>query len=345
MFASSVSLDSPSGAIPVPELDISGTLHAYSGGLPLAACEVQSIRVKRHESAMVKIQTASGRRLAVTPEHRLLVRVIPGGEAPDLYLVVREGVGAYLGLAPREVLSRLDSALDYHTLEDGASRVREKLWIVASTTSTKQARYLQHLNSLRYGLPVHDLDPRLGRGQPDFRMIERLLREIETDGRARMLMEAHHLPSDRPHLLRTMASRAELERMAFNDVAYFSGPGGKHQLCSGTLEQARSATGFETFVTTREIDQRVRELRRERTWDLSSRMRLGSTRAHHFVWPAALLRPGMELPLVHDGRVAADMVTSCHLEEDPQDVFDIETVTLDPVVADGLLVGAGGDLP
>lgn len=344
MFASTASLDSPAGPIQLPDLQVDGVVRSYSGSLPPGSCPVRSIRVKRHEGLMVKIQTASGRRLVVTPDHRMLVRVTPGGEAPDVYLVVRDGVGAYLGLAPRDLLSRLESSLQYDTLEDGASRIREKLWILSASTSLRQARYLQHRQSLRYGLPVHDLDPRLGRGQPDFRMVERLLREIETQGRVRKLMEAHQLPADRPHLLRTMASRGELERLSFYDVAYFSGPGGKHQLCSGTLEQARSSSGFETFSTTREIDQRVRELRREKPWDLSERMRLGSARLHHFVWPASLLRPGMELPMVDGDRLIPDMVTTCLMEEDPQDVFEVETDTQDPVLAGGLMVGPGAGL-
>src|SRR5581483_6168209 len=140
----------------------------------------------------VRVLTEQGYKVTVTPDHLFFVQLKAARVFYDLFLVHREGLGFVLSMGNGQLRDLTESTILYERQRDGAPSVSEKLWILSTHRSLPQATYVEQLLSIRYGLPVFALDPRLRRQGLSDELLVRLLKEVDTTARAsRLLRDAH----------------------------------------------------------------------------------------------------------------------------------------------------------
>ncbi|MBI2460192.1 MAG: UvrD-helicase domain-containing protein, partial [Candidatus Rokubacteria bacterium] len=318
-------------------------------------------RVFRREkrARFLTFETESGRRITVTDNHKMFCRVprvAASKEFTYVYLMERRGLGWRIGVT-NDLAVRL-------CLERSGDRIVG----LRACRSEAEARYLEALWSLRYGIPTLPFKPRqtmMVVGE----YLERLFREIDTRKNAERLaadlgidIEAHHFAlggvhrgrQSRVKVILTICYRRYVPKRRGR---FLKTPHILHALSLETsapevierlraagvpLRKARRGWVFRaTSPSLEEIGARAEFLRDLVDGILEVRFAVGTTNVQHraaLVMPAGNVLPGHYLPVLKGHRVVYERVVKVSEEVRRNEVYDLEVDRTHNFVADGVVV-------
>jgi DNA helicase II / ATP-dependent DNA helicase PcrA len=342
-------VDGPGGVTPIEDLAIGDVVWGAGGRRQRHAGTVTHVHEGRFDGHLVEI-VAGGRRIRATPHHLVPARLLAQPDQWLVYLMYRADRGWRIGRTvgarpPRE--GKLQHGLVVRTNQEHA----DAAWILKVCASMAEAAYFESFFAAEYGLPTacfHDAGRALAM---DDEWLTRLYSSIETDLRAKLLMEDRLLHREFPHHRpQNGARRSAIDLTMFSDcrsevgshrVQWSSNRAdviealqrGGVTLRSGKHRSLRYETSWKDYRRALADAKRVAAI-----GGLDVRRRLAHDGTTYDLMPVAHLHAGMEV-LVQDGDdwVAApveqvEFVPFCG------PVYDLEVDVTHTYGADGLLV-------
>ena len=318
-------------------------------------------RVFRRERAvrMLTFETESGRTLTVTDNHKMfcfIPRKASSKAFTYVYLMERRELGWRIGVT-NDLAVRL-------ALERSADRIVA----LRACESEQEARYLEALWSLQYGIPTLPFKLR-SRMMVVGPYLDRLFSELETRKGAERLaaalgisLEAHHVAlgavwrgaQSRVRVLLTICVRAYVPK---GPGRLLKAPQILHQVSLETsvpetigrlraagvpLRKAKRGWGVRiTGSSLREVGVRAEWLRDVTDGILEARFALGTSGMQHKparVMPAGNVLPGQYIPIVRNKRVIYDRVLRVSQSFRTEAVYDLEIDRTHNFVANGIVV-------
>lgn len=199
---SGTQIATPEGDRPVDTIVSGDSVLAGAGRSLLRAKVVSETLPRRVENAdVVTIETESGEKLTVTPEH-ILFAGFDSCKTPALwvvYLMYREDRGFRVGISRTRNSSYSSGPLFRSRLNQERG---DAMWILHTTRSEAEARFLEQKFSVVYGLPTWIFFAR-GRGLSlcfGDAEITRLFSEIDTRSGAERLLRDLGMSFEHPHV-------------------------------------------------------------------------------------------------------------------------------------------------
>ncbi len=339
----------PAGVTPIENLAIGDVVWGAGGRRQRHAGTVTHVHEGRFDGHLVEI-VAGDRRFRATPHHLVPARLLAQADQWLVYLMYRADRGWRVGRTvgarpPRE--GKLQHGLVVSTNQEHA----DAAWILKACASMGEAAYFESFFAAEYGLPTacfHDA----GRAPAmNDEWLTRLYSSIETDLRAKLLMEDRLLHREFPHhRTQNGARRSAIDLTMFSDcrseVGYHRVQWSSHRadviealqrggvtLRSGTHRSLRYETSWTDYRRALADAKRVATI-----GGLDIRRRLAHDGVIYDLMPIAHLHAGMEV-LVQDGDdwVAAP-VDGVDVVPYSGPVYDLEVDVTHTYGADGLLV-------
>jgi DNA helicase-2/ATP-dependent DNA helicase PcrA len=352
-------VDTPSGPKPIEQIRAGDEVMSGIGWGKTAPMRVDKAMVNPHRGKVVRITVEGGVTLRATPNHVCFGRLQPDPNLHHVYLMWKRGVGFRIGMTKGVRTSKsgpLMSGLQVRTNQE----VADAMWIVRTCRSAAEARFHEHLLSVRYGIPTMVFFVRgrnMGIGQE---LVDRLYREIDTETAATRLMADFYLDRRYPHHRPGAVTRGEIARRLVQ-FTVFGDPRPKtgnrwHEhrvqlITSGTAvrEKAKAAAlpvrdgnrGTWRIETSRKgYDDALslaEEINAVDEFELVSRARLTKAKAFAFM-PAGQLHPGMVVPVCAAGGIEERLVESVEWEDYDGPVYDLSVPNTRNFVANGVVV-------
>jgi hypothetical protein len=362
MFVPETQLLTPRGPAKAGSLLGGATILGFAGPARPASLPIVKTRYRSHRAPVVRVLTEQGYRVTVTPDHLFFVQLKSARVFYDLFLVHREGLGFVLSMANGQLRDLTESTILYERQKEGAASVSEKLWMLSTHRSLSQATYVEQLLSIRYGLPVFALDPRLRRQGLSDELLVRLLKEVDTTARAARLLRDAQLSETLPHFRRKLLSSQDQARMHYLDGVFYD-PGanqrtpGMHYRHVLRIIPLGDGVRFdrdrirylgpgepktEIFERPEQLEQRLAAHARDAFADPHRRIVL-PLRKPFFIWPASYLREGMVLPTFDGQRFHEESIKQVSLVDYSGEVLELDLGGGGQVLAGGILVGATGE--
>lgn len=316
-----------------------GTSHPFS---------LTDTKSRPYKGPMVTITTKGGRTLRVTPEHICFARLQVTENQWYVYLMYRADKGYRIGITRgvRSGSKGLTNDLQVRANQERA----DKMWIIATTNTLAEARYLEEFLSIKYSLPKV-LFYAYKREELAFTQqhIDRLYTLIDTRANAQDLMNDFLLFDAFPHF-RPQGVTAELsEYYPGRCQAYLVQFGDSHTdknlpwhghrvrlTTSNTTIQnrlihhgnkLRADKKSKRIETSRkhmnDAFSLVQRIAREGEVEVAYLARL-TKEDKNFSWqPASHLRPGMLVPVLEGGTIKTDEIVSANISDYEGVVYDL----------------------
>ncbi len=360
----------PGGVRSIETLTEGAEVLAACGAGRLAPAAAAAPLRRDYRGPVVTVRTRQGFELTATPNHLVFGRIIPQPDLHYVYLMHRRGVGYRIGRT-RGVRSRTPGGADSGLSLRLNGEVADCLWVVAASADEAEIACLEQLYAFTYGIPTTVFHVRGRRMQIAQAHVDRIFREIDTEGRAHRLLGDLGMFPEYPHLrsgavIRGQTTRRLVHFTMFGDGrAYLHRPWADHRVqlvTSGDALRTRVEHEYRTRES-RAAVWRVETARRDYDagWHMARHLAAivdgdpvlracvtepagrhatrGSRSRHvHLVLPLGHLHRGMGLAVVRDGRVVDDEVVSRSTGHYEGPVFDLDVPDLRTYVANGVLV-------
>jgi DNA helicase-2/ATP-dependent DNA helicase PcrA len=315
---------------------------------------VADVHRREGKTGLVRLRTASGRALVGTAEHVHFADFIRE-ESPQkyfTYLMWKRGAGYRLGTSQIYTRGQVKPVIGFkqRCLHEHADAV----WLIAAFDNENDAREREHRLSLRYGITTFPFVARKGGSTAglvhDQARLDRLHRELDSDGKALALMQDHGLASEHPHHVpQTSAGRRKVLNLTL--YAEHRGATPMHRISlSGTEAAERDAVQalglnlrsykrnpanwrYETLYRDVAKVDAIRKLLSTR-FDLEVKARANLLGKPLALRPAAQVRPGM---MVAGADGSHDAVTAVEAVEGCGTVYDLNVEGTHNFVAEGIV--------
>jgi DNA helicase-2/ATP-dependent DNA helicase PcrA len=352
-------VSTPGGPKPIEQIRDGDEVLSGLGWGKVAPMRVDKVLVNPHHGRVVRITVEGGLTLRATPNHVCFARLQPDPDLHHVYLMWKRGVGFRLGTTRGGRVSKsgpLMSGLQVRTNQE----VADAMWVVRTCRTSSEARFSEHLLSVKYGIPTMVFFVRgrnMGIGQD---MIDRLFREIDTETAAARLMADFHLDRRYPHHRPGAVTRGDLARRLVQ-FTVFGDPRPKtgnrwheHRIqlvTSGEVLRQKAAAAALPVRGGNRGTWRIETARKDYDaalgvaqainavdeFELVSRARLTTGKAFPFM-PASHLHPGMAVPVCVNGVVEERRIESVEWEEYDGPVYDLSVPNTRNFVANGVVV-------
>lgn len=179
---------------------------------------VQKLKKFNHRGELVHIKTASGKELSCTPNHLLFAR---WGKVDGyfVYLMHAQHMGYRIGVAKG---TRFDGKKDDIGLRVRANQERaDRMWVLKVCGGRQEALYYESLLAYKYGIPMtvfHAFGNRSMQFGQNY--IDEIYRQIDTEGRAKQLMNDEEIAFDYPHFAPQATVRNGIKRVSVNVILF-----------------------------------------------------------------------------------------------------------------------------
>jgi len=342
-------VDTPSGPRPIEDVSIGDTVFGAGGGPPLQPGAVAHVHEGHYDGHLVQVRVGD-RAIAATPHHLVPARLVPRADSWLVYLMYRADRGWRVG---RTVGARAPSSgrIQHGLVVRANQEHGDAAWILKVCASVAEAAYFESYFAAEYGLPTscfHDAGRALAM---DDRWLQQLFRSIDTETRAKLLMEDRLLHREFPHHRpQNGARRSSINLTMFSDrrsaVGYHRvqwssnradvidrlGRGGV-TVRSGKHRSSRDETSWKDYRRALADAKRIAAV-----GGLDVRRRLAHDGTIYDLMPLAHVHPGMEV-LVRDGENwTAALVDSVEFVPYAGPVYDLEVDVAHTYGANGILV-------
>jgi DNA helicase II / ATP-dependent DNA helicase PcrA len=350
-FPPGTRVSTPSGPRPIEDLQPGDEVWGTGGDGGRHVSTVTEARAGRWSGRTYTV-TAGGRTLTGTPHHMVLARPTLTEDQWVVYLMQRADRGYRIGLT-RAVRAdgrgRMASGLMVRTNQEHADRA----WILKVCGSRSDAAYWESYFAAEYGLPTalfHGVGRDLAMGEDQ---LARLYLELDTDSRAKALMDDLDLHPDFPHHRPANgARRGSLNLTMFSDRRNGIGHH-RVQWCTNRADLAERVAAAGLPVRGDGGGGSVRVETARKSWydavllartlaaaggglDIRRRASIGGA-IYDFV-PLAHLWPGMTVLVEEGDGFLPVTVDAVEVEEHDGPVHDLEVTPSHTYSAEGVLV-------
>ena len=359
MFTPETLVETPEGVRLVRDLRAGDEVWAYGGATRPVAVPVLSNQSVRWDGYVACLQTAGGFYGRFTDRHPVYGGFRASKRYFDLFLVERQGLGFYLGLANGSFRDLVRSPFSYELLDKGSDLI-ERLWLLRSLEDEEEALFEENWIGLEAGLPTFDLEPGIRGLSSDSRAFARLLEEVPTAWRAQRLLEHWGLQIDQAHFERKLIGPGGRRHRRFVEACAFwsaehQGPAileARHRLevvpfTEGIRVSRDRITQItpgsvlvESFETLAQMEQKSRTSWSKSHSDVLHSLALAGQSHRAFRWRASYLRPGMKIPTFDEGRLDLDEIKRVDRLHYAGDLFALQLVDQGLPSIAGLIVGS-----
>ena len=328
-------------------------LSCYGSGdfRPAPVVRTHSARVNR---PLVRLRTAGGRSLVSTREHVHFADFIREASPQKhfTYLMHKRGFGYRLGTSQiyTDAVRKPVIGFKQRCLQEHADAV----WLVDAFDNENDARELEHVLSLRYGITTLPFVARRGKSvnglASDQSRLDRLHRALGDEGRVQALMEdwgldrnaPHHVPQSAPGRRKNLVVTLYAERRGATPMHRIALSGndaeGREAVQSLGLNPrtyARNAENWRYETLFRDME-RIDGIHRRLAphFDLAVVRKANLLGKPLMLRPAGQVRPGM---MVATAAGTHDAVVSVEEAEDVSEVFDLDIAGTHNFVANGIV--------
>jgi DNA helicase-2/ATP-dependent DNA helicase PcrA len=342
-------VETPAGPIPIeallPGADVLGTI----GRREPHVATVLHVAEGRYVGHVVRL-TAGGSDVTATPHHLVPARLVPRPDTWLVYLMHRADrgwrVGRTAGARPNGEGSVQKGLVGQcnHEHADAA-------WILRVCHSVAEASYFETWFATEYGLPTTCFDAAGRSLAMDDEWLARLFRSIDTQTRAKLLMEdrllSHEFPHHRPQ---NGARRSTINLTMFSD----SRPAiGYHRVQwstnrrdvldrlerAGVRVRAAKSASFRYETSWKDYRRALADAKRVAALgELDLRRRLAHGGRIYDLMPISHVHPGMEILRLSDGCWEPTVVDAAVFEPYDGPVYDLEVAPTHTYAANGMLV-------
>ena len=341
-------VSTPTGERPIETIEVGDAVLGASGHVSAHPGTVTVKKEGSFDGHLVRV-CVGARSIAATPHHLVPARLIPQPNRHFVYLMYRADRGWRIGRTTGERSSRgaTEHGLVVRTNQEHA----DAAWILKVCDSLAEAAYFEALFAADYGIPTacfHDS----GRGLAmDDTWLTSLYKSVDTEWRAKVLMEARLLHDEFPHHRPQNGSR----RSAINltmfsdrraDVGYHRVQwssnrveiserlrAGGVKLRSSKAASLRYETSWKSYPQALSDAKRVADI-----GALGLRRRMAHDGTTFDLMPIAHLHAGMTMLVEESGAWVEREVESVEFEAYTGPVFDLEVDVTHTYGADGVLV-------
>jgi len=340
----------PGGSRPIEEVRVGDTVLGACGGDRLVPATVTAVDHGHYRGRIYRV-VAGDHEIVGTPGHIVPANLVLDADHHVVYLMERAGTGYRIG---RTKSVRSDDV----GRPDLGPRIRmnqergDRLWFLGVYPTSAEASFWESWFAAQYGLPTACF-LRAGRGlsmgQDD---LDRLFATVDTETRAKDLLEDLDLLHEFPHLVpHNGRRRGTVNFTLFSDRR---GPTGSHRIQLSTnrpeVRDRLRAAGLPVHDGTRYDTARLEVARTDYAeavalanlvahaggLDLRRRANLGGV--VYDLLPLSHLRPGMEVVVADgDGSLRPVRVDAVEVAEHDGPIYDLEVDPVHTFVAGGIV--------
>lgn len=318
--------------------------------------------VKKHNFSgdIVVIETKSGKKLRVTPNHLMFAALSMQGDIFYVYLMYKNGVGYRIGIVKGVRIAK--SGISSIGLNVRANQERaDGMWILAVCSSRADAQYKEQLFSVRYGIPTLVFTTANRKMNITQKHIDQLFCEIDTEHNVQKIFRDFYLDVNYPHHVPQATIRGATKRLSitytlFSDPAFSTmSPWARHRISISSTDisaqKVLHKNGFSTRhgkahtwryeKSTKSYEEAERVI--ERLKDILPkahvrRYAIFGNRVRFALMPAGHIHPHMIIPVVKDGVVCEDEVVNVQYEQYAGPVYDLNVENTHNYIANDIVV-------
>jgi DNA helicase-2/ATP-dependent DNA helicase PcrA len=351
-------IETPTGTCPIERIQPGDVVLTAAGKGFVTAGQVSRVFKREKFARLLTFETEAGSRVTVTANHKMFCfvpRVMPTKGTTYVYLMERRDLGWCLGVT-NDLAVRL-------CLERSGDRIIG----LRACQSGQEARYLEALWSLRYGIPTLPFKPRK-RMMAIGKYLERLYAQLETRKGAERLaadlgvsLDSHHFAlgayrggSSRVKVIITMCYRRSNPKkrgrlLRTPSILHAVSLETSDPQILGRLREAgvplrRARKGWKVLLTSPSlsgIGVKAEYLAEVCDGIIETRFALGTRNIQHrfaLAMPAGNVLPGHYLPVVRNQRVVYERIISVSEEFRNTMVYDLEVERTHNFVAAGIVL-------
>jgi DNA helicase-2/ATP-dependent DNA helicase PcrA len=339
----------PHGPRAIETLAIGDVVVGAGGTSTPIPAPIEHVHEGRYEGHLVRVRAGDSELLA-TPHHLVPARLVPTSGTYLVYLMWRADrgwrIGRTVGARPIGV-DQLKHGLFVRTNQEHA----DAAWILKICETVAEAAYFESWFAAEYGLPTACFHATGRELAMDDAWLERLYRSIDTESRAKVLMEERLLHREFPHHRpQNGIRRSTINLTMFSDrraaVGYH-----RVQWSSNRLDVAERLTAagvnvrpskyrsvrYETVFS--DYRRALAEAKRvAQLGGLEIRRRMSHDGENFDLLPVAHLHRGMELLVEREGKLVVATIDEVSFEPYSGAVYDLEVDVAHTYVANGVLV-------
>jgi DNA helicase-2/ATP-dependent DNA helicase PcrA len=342
----------PTGPRRIDSLKEGETVVAACGWGGTRSAPIEKVMSRPHRGHLVRATLRSGEVVEGTPNHIVFGRIDPVADMHYVYLMWKREFGFRIGTTSGVRSSRGSGVLNGVRVRTN-QETADALWILHAGRDPSEARFLEQLYSVQYGIPTLVFHVRGRRMALDQSWIDRLYAEVDSESGAMNLLGDLDLDARFPHHRPGAVVRGGLERRFVWFTVFGDARRSEHRVqlvtsgeelrrsFEGRFPVRRGARGTWRIETSRrdydDAAQLAERICATGRFELVPRARLTPQAPFHFM-PLAHLRPGMSVPVLRDGRVEEDVVESVERVPFDGEVFDLSIPELRNFAAAGVIV-------
>jgi DNA helicase-2/ATP-dependent DNA helicase PcrA len=351
-------VETPDGPRPIETLREGDRLITATGWGDSGAQWIEKVMTTPYKGRLVKVRVEGGIILRATPNHLCFALLQATPSLHFTYLMYKRSVGYRIGTT-RGVRTSGDGAIMSGLQVRTNQEVADAIWILHTGSSAAEARYYEHFYSVRYGIPTMVFFVRGRRMEMTQDWIDRLYREIDTEAGAVRLMAdrgldrrfPHHRPGGvtrgawgRRHVLFTLFGDHRLyhrQLWHYHRVQLVTTGAELRETAAARFSVRDGTRGTWRIETSRkrcaDAMQLAEEIGQLKDTDVISRARLCADTTFPFM-PAGHIQPGMQIPVLLDGRVVERRVEVVEAEDYEGPVYDLTVPETHNFIADNVVV-------
>ncbi len=356
-------ITTPSGIKKIEDITLKDTLLSACGHGKIIQSRMNAVKKKKYKGVLVNIKTKSGKNIKATPNHIAFAKLNHQQGVYYVYLMYKEGMGYRIGQT-QGVRSRkkgdIANGLSVRLNQEHA----DKMWIIDVCSNKEKAAYLEQLLSVKYGIPAMVFNAFSKRKSPKLvikqSFCDKLFKEIDTASNAVRLMGDFNLFEEYPHHQAQAVMRGKTARRIIN-LNLFSGRitekdkgWHSHRICLNSSGNDLKAELKDKNFAVRKGNRNTWRIETERAEygdaekfvknimsvaDLGLTTKAKLTKGESFTaMPFSHLKEEMVIPVLKNGNIIEDTITSVSYSDYDGFVYDISVPELRQFAANDVLV-------
>jgi len=322
--------------------------------------EVTEKKTFPYKKKLLKITTASGKKILVTPNHMMFAKLSLEADIFYVYLMYKEKSGYRIGIVKGARISKskqFSVGLNVRANQERA----EKMWILKVCKTRQEAQCLEQYYGFLYGIPTLVFLAAGRNMKISQQMLDEVYAKIDTRERVKKIFFDFDLNFDYPHHVPQATIRNGISRVAIN-LTMFSdrrkgllNNWGMHRVSVNStdkqVEKILKASGFETragkFKDWRYEVVRKKYAEAEKILTalceilpqaaVVKRASLTDSKPFAF-FTASNLRETMLVPVLQKGKIVEDKIKSIKQIDYKGKVYDINVSNVHNYIANGVVV-------
>ena len=354
-------IDTPKGPKNINKLSIGDEVIAASGRNSICKALIAKVHKRKYNGNLIKIYTKSRKNLTLTPNHILFSRLSLNPNIYYTYLMFRKDKGYRIGIAKgsRKPTKKTEQiGLLVRTNQEKA----DKIWVLKVCYSKSEAMYWESYFSFQYGIPTTVFFTNGRKMNFSQVSIDKIYKKIDTEKRARQLMNDLYFNEDFPHFSPQGVSKQNESKRIKMRITMFSdsrktitSPWGLSRLSINTSDlklkmiieklklPVRKGKAKDWFVEIARLDYGEIERIAKKIKGADDRLGVLKTallaKNKRFIFqPASQVHPTMIIPIEKNGKIIEDEITKIEKTKYNGKVYDLDVKNVHNYIANNFVV-------